>query len=34
MFVKIDHAEAWKISYQKSSSFFQELKTTPLKEYF
>jgi len=33
-FVKIDHVEAWKISYQQSSGFFQELKTTPLTENF
>jgi len=31
--VKIDHAQAWKISYQPSSVFSQELKTTPLTEY-
>jgi len=33
-FIKIDHAEAWKMSYQQTSGFFQELKTTPLAEYF
>jgi len=27
-------AEAWKISCQQSSGFIQELKTTPLTEYF
>jgi len=29
-FVKIDDAEAWKISFQQSSSFFQKLIMTPL----
>jgi len=33
MFVKIDDAEAWKISFQKSSRFFQKLKMTPLGTY-
>jgi len=33
-FIKIDHTEAWKMSYQQTSGFFQELKTTPLAEYF
>jgi len=32
--MKIDHAEAWKISYQESSEVFQKLETTPLTEYF
>jgi len=31
---KIDHAEAWIISYQHFLGFSQELKTTPLTEYF
>jgi len=30
----MDHAEAWKISNRQSSGFSQELKTTPLTEYF
>ena len=33
-FVKIDHDKAWKISYQQSSGFAQELKTTPFTKYF
>jgi len=33
-FIKIDHAEAWKMSYQPSSGYFQELKTTPHTEHF
>jgi len=32
-FVEIDDAEAWKISFQQSSGFFQELKMTPLGTY-
>jgi len=31
--VKVDDAEAWKISFQQSSGFFQELKMTPLGTY-
>ena len=33
-FIKVDHAEAWKISNQQPPGFFQELKPTPLAEYF
>jgi len=33
-FVKLNHAEAWKTSYQKFSGFSQKLKMTPLTEYF
>jgi len=32
--LKIDHSETRKISYQQSSGFFQELKTTPITVYF
>jgi len=31
--LKVDHAEAWKMSNQQLSDFFQQLKTTPLTEY-
>jgi len=33
-FVKIHHAEAWKILARKSPGFFQELKATALTKYF
>jgi len=33
-FVKIDHAEAWKILDWKLSGFFQELKAITLMKYF
>jgi len=33
-FVKIDHVETWKISYQQSLSFSQALKRRPFTEYF